>query len=100
MPGKIDLTLDLSIVSFKRQPTSALHFDQCTVSVPKCLLSGTADIKGPTCETFCVAIPAVVVERSHPDLIQSGTVCKTEVCSGDRGNTSVHSVIDLTGDSD
>jgi len=93
MPGKIDLTLDLSIVSFKRQPTSALHFDQCTVS-------GTADIKGPACETFCVAIPAVVVERSRPDLIQSGTVCKTEVCSGDRGNTSAHSVIDLTGDSD
>ena len=103
MPGRLDLTLDLPIVFFERNsdegPTTG--FDLCTVSLPKSLLSGTVG-EVPVGGTFHVTIPAVVVERSHPDLVTSSneTVREGKGLCTDQSSESAHPVIDLTSDLD
>ena len=103
MPGRLDLTLDLPIVSFEQNsnegPTPG--FDLCIVSLPKCLLSGTVG-EVPVGGTFHVTILAVVVECSHPDLVASSnkTVCEGKGLCMDQSSESAHPVIDLTGDID
>ena len=103
MPERLDLTLDLPIVSFKQNsdegPTPG--FDLCTVSLCKSLLSGTVG-KVPVGGTFHVTILAVVIERSRSDLVASfnETVYEGKGVCTNQSSESAHLVIDLTSDLD